>query len=107
VATRGDKVSIVGVEGFRALSSIRDDVWHRDKKAGAYEWWYFDAVSDDGRETLVVIFLDGFIFSPRYNLAVKEYMDGSRRRVHDGYAPKPVWCGVRSMSTSQATSLRK
>lgn len=89
MATRGDKVSIVGVEGFRALSSIRDDVWHRDKKAGAYEWWYFDAVSDDGRETLVVIFLDGFIFSPRYNRAVKEYMDGSRRIVHDGYAPKP------------------
>lgn len=82
-------MSMAGAEGFRALSSTRDDVWHSEKKAGAYEWWYFDAVSDDGRETLVVIFLDGFIFSPRYNRAVKEYVDGSRRRAHDGNAPKP------------------
>lgn len=85
---RGDIVSTAGEEGFRALSSINDDVWHRYKKAGAYEWWYFDAVSDDGRETLVVIFLDGFIFSPRYNRHVKKYLSGARS-VHDGYAPKP------------------
>lgn len=88
VTTSGDKASTTLGEGFRALSSIREDVWHSEKKAGAYEWWYFDAVSDDGRETLVVIFLDGFIFSPRYNRAVKEYMAGSHG-VHDGNAPQP------------------
>lgn len=53
---------------FRILSDIERDVWHaEDSAAGAYEWWYFDAVSDDGRDVLVIIFLDNFIFSPRYN----------------------------------------
>ncbi len=89
VITNGEKLIVPETKSFRVLSSIRDDVWHSEKKAGAYEWWYFDAVSDDGRETLVVIFLDGFIFSPRYNRAVKEYLDGSRRRVYGGNAPKP------------------
>jgi carotenoid 1,2-hydratase len=34
-----------------------------------YEWWYFDALSDDGRDALVIIFLANFVFSPRYNRA--------------------------------------
>lgn len=55
---------------MRISSSIADDVWHHDRTAGAYEWWYFDAVSDDGRDALVVIFLSGFLFSPAYNRAV-------------------------------------
>lgn len=61
---------------LRAYSSIRDDVWHKDQGAGAYEWWYFDAISDDGRDVLVVIFLDNFVFSPRYNRAVAESLPG-------------------------------
>lgn len=52
---------------FRFCSSISDDVWHPSNEHSAYEWWYFDAVSDDGRDALTVIFLDNFIFSPRYN----------------------------------------
>jgi len=48
-------------------SSVADDVWHPRDEPSAYEWWYFDAVSDDGRDALVIIFLDNFIFSPRYN----------------------------------------
>lgn len=52
---------------FRILSDIRRDVWHGNRNAAAYEWWYFDATSDDGRDVLVIIFLDNFIFSPRYN----------------------------------------
>jgi carotenoid 1,2-hydratase len=51
-------------------SSIARDVWHEDARNGAYQWWYFDATSDDGRDTLVIIFLDNFIFSPRYNRAI-------------------------------------
>ncbi|MBA2341446.1 MAG: hypothetical protein H0V88_13735 [Pyrinomonadaceae bacterium] len=58
-------------EDFRAFSSINDDVWHNDRATGAYEWWYFDATSDDGRDVFVVIFLTNFIFSPRYNRSVK------------------------------------
>jgi len=78
-----EKLNASGTERFRALSSIHDDVWHAEKKAGAYEWWYFDAVSDDGRETLIVIFLDGFIFSPRYNRHVKERLHVARDGSHD------------------------
>ena len=54
-------------ENFRFCSSIAEDVYHQSEAPTAYEWWYFDAVSDDGRDALVVIFLDNFIFSPRYN----------------------------------------
>ena len=49
------------------MSSVAADVWHPQKEDKAYEWWYFDALSDDGREAIVIIFLDNFIYSPRYN----------------------------------------
>lgn len=49
------------------VSSISDDVWHGNKAPGAYEWWYFDAMSDDGTEAVVACFLDNSVFSPRYN----------------------------------------
>jgi carotenoid 1,2-hydratase len=54
-------------EQFSFSSSIASDVWHPKKDAKAYEWWYFDALSDDGKEAIVIIFLDNFVFSPRYN----------------------------------------
>lgn len=54
-------------EKFSFSSSVAADVWHPKKDAKAYEWWYFDALSDDGSEAIVIIFLDNFIFSPRYN----------------------------------------
>ena len=52
---------------FRFSSSVAADVWHPKPSREAFEWWYFDAISDDGRDVVVVIFLDNFIFSPRYN----------------------------------------
>ncbi|MCO6512817.1 MAG: hypothetical protein J5I65_18685 [Aridibacter famidurans] len=52
---------------FGFTSSVRDDVWLPGKGPEGYEWWYFDALSDSERESVVVIFLDNFIFSPRYN----------------------------------------
>ena len=54
-------------EKFTFSSSIAADVWHPKKSAQAFEWWYFDALSEDGRDAVVIIFLDNFIFSPRYN----------------------------------------
>ena len=48
-------------------SSVAADIWHPRKGKKAYEWWYFDALSDDGREAIVITFLDNFIYSPRYN----------------------------------------
>lgn len=54
-------------EKFSFTSSIAADVWSPKTSSKAYEWWYFDALSDDGRDAVVIIFLDNFIFSPRYN----------------------------------------
>ena len=52
-------------------------------RPGAYEWWYFDALSDDGRWALVVIFFLGSPMSPYYKAVV------------DGKTPDPRdWCGV-------------
>ncbi len=63
--------------GLQFRSSIDDDVWHGDPEPGAYEWWYFDAISDDGRDALVVIFLTNFVFSPRYNRAFADTSRGA------------------------------
>lgn len=52
---------------FAFSSSIAADTWHPQKDPKAYEWWYFDALSDDHREAIVIVFLDNFIYSPRYN----------------------------------------
>ena len=52
---------------FSFSSSIAADVWHPKQSAQAFEWWYFDALSEDGRDAIVIIFLDNFVFSPRYN----------------------------------------
>lgn len=43
--------------------------WNRlalPEESGSYRWWYVDATSDDGRESLVVIFFWGSVFSPSY-----------------------------------------
>ena len=48
------------------LSSINDDVWHKQTGEGAFECWTFDAMSDDGREVVSIKFYDNFILSPRY-----------------------------------------
>lgn len=48
-------------------SSIKNSVWYPEKKPEGYEWWYFDALSDDGSEAVVVMFLDNFVLSPHYN----------------------------------------
>jgi carotenoid 1,2-hydratase len=47
-------------------SSLKDDVWHRQTGRNAFESWHFDALSDDGREALVIAFYDNYPFSPRY-----------------------------------------
>jgi carotenoid 1,2-hydratase len=57
----------ISVENFSFSSCVKSDVWHPEKDTKGYEWWYFDALSDDGKDGIVIIFLDNFIFSPRYN----------------------------------------
>ena len=44
--------------------------WLRDTP-GAYEWWYFDALSDDGEWALACIWFLGNPFSPYYRMAAR------------------------------------
>lgn len=82
--------------GLRVHSTIDADVWHpATHEPAAYEWWYFDAVSDDGRDALVVIFLADFIFSPRYNRAASERLknaQGHARETTPERFPAVVFC---------------
>jgi carotenoid 1,2-hydratase len=85
-------------ENFSISSSITEDVWHQKTSPKAYEWWYFDAVSDDGRDAVVIIFLDNFVFSPQYNssknpkvpaVSFTYYRDGKPLyRVHNEFDEK-------------------
>ncbi|MBK8467338.1 MAG: hypothetical protein IPL32_16100 [Chloracidobacterium sp.] len=47
-------------------SSVKDCRWHGLEGAHAFERWHFDALSDDGREALVITFHDNCAISPRY-----------------------------------------
>lgn len=49
------------------FSSLARDAWGGKKSPGDYEWWYFDALSDDGSEVLLITFLDNYLYSPIYN----------------------------------------
>lgn len=71
-------------EKFSFTSSIAADVRHEKPNAEAYEWWYFDALSEDGRDAVVIIFLDNFIFSPRYNKSIQS----SKSKVQNSAAQK-------------------
>tara|TARA_R110002124_G_scaffold48026_3_gene142168 strand:- start:2631 stop:3701 length:1071 start_codon:yes stop_codon:yes gene_type:complete len=43
-----------------------------NKPSGGYEWWYFDAISDDKEWSFVVIFYQGNPFSPKYIQEINE-----------------------------------
>ena len=38
---------------MRIVSGFSDVGWHDLRESGAYEWWYFDALSDDGATAFV------------------------------------------------------
>ena len=42
------------------------DGHHRVTAPGGYEWWYFDAESIDGRDRVVAILFEGFVFHAGY-----------------------------------------
>jgi len=50
-------------------SQLDPDRFFNLKTPGAQEWWYFDAISADGRDVLVIIYYAGLPFDPSYGVA--------------------------------------
>ena len=46
---------------------------------GAQEWWYFDAISDDGRDTIVLVWYAGLPFDPDYGVAAIKHVRDPQR----------------------------
>jgi hypothetical protein len=69
----------------RFLSGPENDHRHTPTPApsGAYEWWYFDALSKDGRYAVVAIFFLGSPMTPYY-----------KEVVHAKHPDPMDWCGV-------------
>lgn len=55
-----------GLERLRGASDDATEALRVGDRPGAYQWWYFDATSDDGEWALVVLFFVGSVFSPWY-----------------------------------------
>lgn len=65
---------------MKIISSFKNDTSSEKPEAGSYEWWYFDAISDDKSLSFVVIFYEGNPFSGRYIDAQKAGKNGSLNR---------------------------
>ena len=53
---------------------------------GSQEWWYFDAISDDGRDALAVVFYAALPFDPAYGVRALRHLDDPARHP----APDPL-----------------
>lgn len=47
---------------------------------GSHEWWYFDAIGDDGRDALVVVWYAALPFDPAYGVATLKWLRDPARR---------------------------
>jgi carotenoid 1,2-hydratase len=56
----------IGSVKLNVISNLGDDIWHDLQDPGTYEWWHFDALSDDGRDAVSITFADNYIYSRRY-----------------------------------------
>ena len=53
---------------------------------GSQEWWYFDAISDDGETALVIVWYAGLPFDPAYGVATLRHLRDPARHP----APNPL-----------------
>ncbi len=53
---------------------------------GSQEWWYFDAISRDGRDAIVVVWYAGLPFDPAYGVATQRHLKQPSRHP----APHPL-----------------
>lgn len=61
-----DSAATHPVQNLDICSSLKDDGWHNRVGPAGFDSWHFDAVSDDGREALIITFYDNYPMSPRF-----------------------------------------
>jgi hypothetical protein len=59
----------VDQSGSIFCSSVAHDAWIDLPGERAFQSWHFDAISDDGREVLVIEFVDNYLLSSQHDLA--------------------------------------
>jgi carotenoid 1,2-hydratase len=91
---------------MKIISDYFRDIKHTKKEPGSYEWWYFDALTDEGYG-VVVIFYDGNPFSRRYIDALGTGQDARASNypaisisVYEGH--KPVYYSFTEAEPHQA-----
>lgn len=62
------------------------DAWHEVRAPGGYEWWRFEAHSDDGRTHIVAMLFDGLPLHPQYIRRYFRFVRNPTRR-----APPVAW----------------
>lgn len=92
------------------ISDYRQDTNSSKPIPGSYEWWYFDAISDDGKTSFVIIFYEGNPFSRRYIEALSnknsvenkaEFFPAISISVY--HKDKPVYYGFEEVKKKEAT----
>ena len=56
------------------MTQLDPDRFFNRTSPGAHEWWYFDAISDDGRDALVIVWYAGLPFDPSYGVATLRHL---------------------------------
>jgi carotenoid 1,2-hydratase len=57
-----------------SVAPLDPDRFFNRTSPGAHEWWYFDAISDDGRDVLVIVWYAGLPFDPAYGVATLRHL---------------------------------
>src|SRR5688572_10615450 len=65
---------------FPFISSLAADAWHGVTGRYSFERWHFDALSDDGREAIMLCFYDNYPFSRRYLDSRSVHKEDKERR---------------------------
>jgi carotenoid 1,2-hydratase len=58
----------------QSFASADPDRFFNRTTPGAHEWWYFDAISGDGRDAIVIVFYAGLPFDPSYGVATLRHL---------------------------------
>ncbi|MGB7069095.1 MAG: hypothetical protein WBD22_06335 [Pyrinomonadaceae bacterium] len=54
------------ISRVRFASSLEADKWHPSEGPEAYQCWHFDALSDDGKDAVIITFFDNSVVSRDY-----------------------------------------